>query len=92
VLSAPASASGSSAVLIASYKAEPFAYASTVLDRQVPAATDRLARTDRPTITATIRPMTTTAPTSHHSQAGAGWDAWASVGEALGCATGTLGL
>jgi hypothetical protein len=63
--SGAASLPGASATAIASCRAEPFAYASTSLDRQLPAAAER--RREERAITA-ISPARTRTPSRTHSQ------------------------
>src|ERR1035438_8502371 len=83
--SSAASAPGPSALLIASWRAAPFGYASLILDCQLAAAMERRPRARAIQM---ITPMRTRTPRTTHSQMSGELDPLAATGEPLGCAAG----
>src|ERR1022692_2300308 len=83
--SSAASAPGPSALLIASWRAAPFGYASLILDCQLAAAMERRPRARAIQM---ITPMRTRAPRTTHSQMSGELDPLAATGEPLGRAPG----
>src|ERR1039458_1084507 len=83
--SSATSAPGPSALLIASWRAAPFGYASLILDCQLAAAMER-----RPVARAIqmITPMRARAPRTTHSQMSGELDPLPATGEPLGWAAG----